>query len=272
MKVLHAQAKRILEEQKESGVPGFAHLEYELSSADDDGLAELTLKDAGHASVRAFAYAAGVIEAAPPAPELVCIEQPKIIGLPNVGQYVTASAGVWEEPDPERLGDPGVTPSGATVRWLYDRNEDDPVVIPEGDPHGYGNGGGRELLIPAAAIGREIFLRVTRGATTVYSEAFGPIEGGLTEFTFPSQPTLDSDQVSADPGSRRRDGSSGPTSKTKQAAQTPSTDAATSKKKGTAAELAKPPAAPPKKSKTQALAERAAKETKPLPAADRVSE
>lgn len=272
MRVPHAQAKRILEEYKKSGVPGYETLEYELSSADDNGQADLTVKgESAHASIEAFAAAAGIIAASPPLPELKCITGPEIIGLPNVGQYVTASAGVWEEPDPERLTSPGIMPSGVTLRWLYDRNEEDPVVIPEGDPHGYGNGGGRDLLIPAAAIGRVITLRVTRGATTVYSPDFGPIEGGLTEFTFPAEPVRDSDQVSADPGSRRRSGASGPTATTKAAAQTPSTGPGTTGK-GTAADKPKGVKPPTKPSKQEALAKRAAAEKKPQPAADRISE
>lgn len=208
MRVNHAQAERLLKEHGDAGVPGFETLEVDLGSPDDDGIADLVVKNNLHASVEAFANAAGILAAVPPYPEIKCLEAPKIIGLPNVGQFVTASAGVWEEPA-ESTAPPAVVPTGVVLRWLYDGNEEDPVVIPEGDPHGYGSGGGTDLHVPAAALGKSITLRVTRGATTVYSEPFGPIEGGLTEFTFPAEPVRDTDIVSAEPASRRRSGGVG---------------------------------------------------------------
>lgn len=270
MKVVHAQAVRILKEYAD-GVPGFEKQTYTLGDPDENGNAELTLAGP-HASPEAFAHAAGIIAAVPVAPILECLEAPKIIGLPNVGQYVTASAGIWAEPDAERLGDPGVTPSGVVLRWLYDGNDEDPVVIPEGDPHGYGSGAARDLLIPQAALGKTIQLRVTRGRTTVYSEAFGPIEGGLTEYTFPAAPVRDADVVGAEPASRKFDGSSAEAHKSK-GAQTPST--AAGKPEIQIQEPGKPvgkTGKPKKPSKTEALQKRAASEKTPPPAADRTSE
>jgi hypothetical protein len=194
MRVNHAQAERLLNEHGDAGVPGFANLEVKLGKPNDDGIADLEVVNNLHASVQAFASAAGILEASPPAPEIKFLELPKIIGEPNVGQYVDASAGVWEEPDPSTVGEPGSTPTGMVLRWLYDGDEEDPVVIPEGDPHGE-----TRLLVPAAAFGRTIQLRVTRGATTVHSDPFGPICEGLTEFTFQPGPVPDSTIVSAEP-------------------------------------------------------------------------
>lgn len=276
MKVVHAQAERILKEYAEQGVPGFEKAEFTLGSPDENGIADLDLAGGAHASPEAFAHAAGILEAPAVTPELKVLEAPKIIGLPNAGQWVTASPGVWEEPDPQRVGDPGIVPSGVTLRWLYDGNEEDPVVIPEGDPHGYGSGLAKDLHIPMAAIGRTIQLRVTRGRTTVYSEPFGPIEGGLTEFTFPGQPVRDTDVVSAEPASRRRSGASAPTKVASKKAQTPTTEA-TSKPDVVVQEPGKAAGrtGEPKRvkaSKKEALAKRAAEEKTPPPAAERSSE
>lgn len=264
MLVYAAQAKRILDDYGDQGVPGFEKVPYKLETTDRDGVVELTV--AGHASPEAFANAAGIVEASPAPLEVKNVQAPQIIGLPNVGQYVVADLGVWEEPEPSDLPSPAtISRPNTSFRWLYDKNENDPVVIPEGDPHDR-----QDLLVPALALGRTIFLRVTRGATTVYSDGFGPIEGGLTEYTFKGQPVPDRDIVSADPGARNLDGSSQSPKAPKKGAQTPSTGTPGPAKTVTPVEASDPEKQIGEK-ESQRLAESGANVKEPEPAADRVN-
>lgn len=277
MKVVHAQAKRLLDEYKQGELPDHPGIEWKLGTPDAHGRADFEIVNNPHASDVAVATSVGVIAAPAPAPEIKCLQAPKIVGLPNVGQYVDLDAGVWEEPA-ETPGDPAIVPSGIVVRWLYDKNEEDPVVIPEGDPHGYGTGNARDLLVPMAAIGRTITARVTRGATTVYSENFGPIGGGLTEFTFPAPPVRDTDTVSAESGARSSTGGSAPGAgrKTRARAQTPSSRTKSGKAAkvasvGKKTSIAKGARKPTPAKKAQTIAKKDAAVKKPKPAVDRVA-
>lgn len=272
MLVHHDQAKRLLAEYPD-GVPGYERTEVKLGKPDSNGIAELTLADEGHASVAAVAKAAGILEAGPLQASPTCIKQPAILGLPNVGQIVTLDAGVWDDGEDDlalqAYGFRGDASRPTTqIAWLYDGNENDPVRPQRGSSLGR-----RQIVVPGDALGRTITVRLTRGRTTVYTEQFGPIEGGLTEYTFPSPPVPDVDAVSADPGSRRRDGSSA-SARTPSKLSTPRTGADDKlKARGTGPKgKASAPKAPGAGSKEKGLVEKGAEAKRPAPTAEAVME
>lgn len=274
MLVHYDQAKRLLDEYPD-GVPGYERVGFTLGDPNDDGISELTLDNGGHASVAAVAKAAGILEAGPLQASPTCIRQPAILGLANVGQIVTLDAGVWDDGDEDNalraygFGRGDASRPSTQIVWLYDGNENDPVQPQRGAALGR-----RQIVLPSAALGRTITVRVTRGRTTVYSEDFGPVEGGLTEYTFPAAPVQDADAVSADPGSRRRDGSSA-TARPPSKHATPRTD--TDDKLNARGTGPKGKASAPKRSgawgsKRDKLVEAGAEEKTPPPTADAVME
>lgn len=193
MLVHYSQAKALLEELAD-GVPGFEKAKHKLTKKDGD-LAELTIEDDPHASPHAFARAAGIVEAQPDQVKFKCIRDPEIIGYPNVGQIVTGSAGVWEEPE---------VPAGVSydqprmpthqLRWLFDGDEETPAYQREDNGHGPDS-----YTIPPEALGHTLVLWITKGGTSVKSKPFGPIKEGLNEYPYTdAAPVLDTDIVRAE--------------------------------------------------------------------------
>lgn len=202
MKVYAEEAQRLLDEQDE--VPGYAGLSAEVVDV-KDGYGTLKLKGGGHATVEGFAHAAGISEASDPAPEVPLIAAPEIQGIPHVGQWLIVKAGeydfaaaVGEKEDGLRTDLLSQAGGWQCVehQWVYDdgETEDEPVIIPEGDPQGV-----LELQVPPAALGRTIKLKALVGSSVYYSEPVGPVADGLTEVTLVRGGVADRDIISAEP-------------------------------------------------------------------------